>query len=403
MSPQAILFNIAVIVGIIGIVVYWARRFAVFRGYKEVKGAVQQIAAALKAQPNREKNDVVLWGHYRGRPTIIRFSNRMDTPGLHVEMHAPSICEASFMPRIVAGGRGRVVLRTGSAVLDKRFYARTDHPGEMRLLLANREVLAELEQLCCSTQTAFSIQSRTMELTELVIPQSLATHVVAHLEAMAAIADGAQEMPGTDAIKIEPLPRAGSSWTIRGALAGGLVCLIVLLFVQPYNRQAVNAGVNASAISSGVLAADAVHIQRLGGWRVAGTGDFSPMALRFLRDHGLPETGRVSANFAGTGAARDSAYLLLDNSGQRRVVLFAGGRVAYDAIFPQADLLVPVPRSNLAAIQWTSAPLQVTDGDGLLVIENADDPTASLVLLTRQSKIYSARPADFNKIELVTR
>lgn len=401
MSPQAILFNIAVLVGTIGIVVYWVRRFTVFHGCQEIEGAVQQIASALKAQPSRENDDVLLCGHYRGRPTIIRFSKRMDTPGLQIEMRAPSICELSLMPRIVTSGRGRVVVRTGSVGLDKKFFARTDHPGETRLLLANREMLAGLEQLCCSTQTAFSIQNKAMELSELVIPQSTVNHVMGHLDAMAAIADWAQEMPGTDVIKIEPLPRAGSSWTIRGALAGGLVCLIVLLFVQPYNRKAVNAGMNASPIGSGVLAADAVRIQRLAGWHVAGSDDFSPMALRFLRDHGLPESGRVSANFAGVETARDSAYLLVDSAGQRRVVLLAGGHVAYDGIFPCADLLLPVPRSDLAAIQWKSAPPLVADGDGLLVIENADDPTASLVLLTHKGKIYSARPADFNKIELV--
>jgi hypothetical protein len=401
MSPPAILFNIAVVVAMVGIVLYWMRRFAVFRGYKDVQGAAQQIASALKAQPAREDNDLVVAGHYRGRPTIVRLSHRVDTPGLYIEMRAPATCDLSLMPRLVSRGHGRVVLRTGSPRLEKKFIARTDHPGEMQLLLQSRGMVAALEQLCCSSQTAFSLKSRAMELAELTIPESILSHVTDHLDAMAAIGDQVEGMPGTDQVKIEPLPRRSSSWIIRATLVGGLICMITLLFVQPYNRQAVSAG--ATPVASGMLPADAVRVQKLEGWHVASAEDFSGAALRFLRDHGLPQTGRVAANFGGAGTPRDSAYLLLDHAGRRRVILFSGGRVAYDAIFPRADLLVAVPRGNLAAIQWKSAPPLTADGDALLVIQNADDPAASLVLLTRNGKISSARPADFNKVELAAR
>jgi hypothetical protein len=50
----------------------------------------------------------------------------------------------------------------------------------------------------------------------------------------------------------------------------------------------------------------------------------------------------------------------------------------------------------------TSGPSLPPDGDALLVVQNANDPTASVVLLRHGSQTLSARPADFNKIDLVS-
>jgi hypothetical protein len=94
--------------------------------------------------------------------------------------------------------------------------------------------------------------------------------------------------------------------------------------------------------------------------------------------------------------------LLIDDSGRRRVSLLAKGVVAYDAILPRADFLARISKDNVAKIQWTSeAPQFTADGDALLVVQNANDPTASMVLLRHGTQTYSARPADFTKIDLV--
>jgi hypothetical protein len=60
MQPLAFILNIAIVVGIVGIVVYWVRRFSVFLGYKAIEPDVLQIAELLKAQPLRVRSDVVL-------------------------------------------------------------------------------------------------------------------------------------------------------------------------------------------------------------------------------------------------------------------------------------------------------------------------------------------------------
>ena len=405
MQPLALILNIAIVVGIIGIVVYWVRRFAVFLGYKAIEPDVLQIAELLQAQPLRDRSDVVLEGNYGGNPTIVRFSHRVDTPGLDIQMRVPATLNLFLMPKNFATtNEGRVLMRTGSAPLDRRFNARTDHPMEFKMLTAGTAMKSSLEQLCCSTQTGLSVRDRTIELSELTIPPFTANHVFDHLQSMLTLAKTIQNMPGADRIKVDPLPRRGNSWPVRVALAGGLVCLVALLFTQPYNRMA-GASANSNMIvpSPGVAPGDALRMQQLQGWHAAGRDDFSGSALRFLREHRLEVSGRIAGDFGGRGAAADSAYLLVDTTGRRRVSILTRGTVAYDAIFPKVELLARISKNTMAKIQWmSSGPPLPSDGDGLLVVQNANDPTASVVLLRHGSQTLSARPADFNKIDLVS-
>jgi hypothetical protein len=405
MQPLALILNITIVVGIIGIVVYWVRHFAVFLGYKAIAPDVLKIAELLKAQPLRDRSDVVLEGHYGDNPTIIRFSHRVDTPGLDIQMRVPATLNLFLVPKnFVAANEGRVLMRTGSAPLDKRFNARTDHPMELKMLTAGVTIKNSLEQLCCSTQTGLSIRDRMIELSELTIPPFTANHVFDHLQSMLTLAKAIHEMPGADRIKVDPLPRRGSSWPVRIALAGGLVCLVALLFTQPYNRMP-GASANSSTASppSGVAPGDAVRLQQLEGWHAAGKDDFSGAVQRYLRERRLEPLGHIVADFSGHGSVIDSAYLLVDTGGRRRVSMLSRGAVAYDAIFPKVDFLARISKSAMAKIQWmSSGPPLLPDGDGLLVVQNANDPTASVVLLRHGSQTLSARPADFNKIDLAT-
>jgi hypothetical protein len=405
MQPLALILNIAIVVGIVGIVVYWVRHFAVFLGYKAITPDVLQIAELLKAQPLRDRSDVVLEGHYGGNPTIIRFSHRVDTPGLDIQMRVPAAISFFLLPKsFAAKNEGRVLMRTGSAPLDRRFHARTDHPMEFKMLTAGATVRGGLEQLCCSTQTGLTVKDQVIELSELTIPPFTANHVFDHLQSMLTLAKAIREMPGADLIKVDPLPRRGSSWPVRIALAGGLVCLVALLFTQPYNRIS---GASANAIPvappSGVAPGDAVRMQQLQGWHAATRDDFPAAVQRYLQQRRLKPLGHIVADFGGRGIAIDSAYLLIDTSGRKRVSMLEKGTVAYDAIFPKVDFLARISKSAMGKIQWmSSGPLLAPDGDGLLVVQNANDPTASVVLLRHGSQTLSARPADFNKIDLAT-
>lgn len=399
MSPQGVVLNIAIIVAIVGIIVYWVRRFAVFRGYKDIQSDVLRVAEFLRTQPARDGNDVVVAGYLGWLPTIVRFSKKLDTPGLHIEMRVPANFGVTIMPKTVAlPGEGRVVMRTGSVLLDKRFTARSDEPLEVRMVLGTTEALHSLEQLCCSTQTALSIKNHTMELSELGIPSFTANHVLDHLNAMNVIASRIREMPGASSIRLKRHPEKGSGWTIRIALSLGLLCLVALLFAQPGTRPA--AHFNPNTRTADIPSEDAARLPQLQGWHLAKADDFSDSGLRFLREHDLPLSGRIAADFAGRGNSLDSAYLLVNSQGSSRVSMLAGGTLAYDAIFPRVDAMARIPKASMAKIKWKTVPQFDADGDALLVIQNTDDPTASLVLLRHGTQTYSAQPADYSQIDL---
>ncbi|HYX53134.1 MAG TPA: hypothetical protein VE783_06765 [Candidatus Limnocylindrales bacterium] len=400
MSPYAVIFNIAILTAMIGIIVYWIRRFAVLRGYKAMEAEIFAVAGRLNTKPVRAGGDVLLAGTYSKIPTVVRFSHQLDRPGLYIQMRVPATFGLEVMPKTQQRPvEGRVLMRTGSQQLDARFNARSSQPVEVRMLLSTHEARQALETLCCSSQTGLSIRGQMMELSELTIPSFAAKHVLDHLQAMGELGRRIQEMPGATAIKIEPWPRPANSVVIRVALALGLVALIALLFAQPYNHPVASGTVGAVAGSSGVDTADASRIPRLTGWHVASADDLRG-AVIFLRAHGAPLTGHIRADFSGGVGMHDSAYLLLDPNGQRRLTMLAEGQVLYDAIFPHADALARIPKADLAKIQWTTSPQFVPDGDGLLVIQSAEDPTSSLVLLKHGPQIYSAHPADYNQIDL---
>src|SRR5215813_13025495 len=107
MQPLTLVLNIAIVVGIIGIIVFWVRRFAVFLGYKAIQPDVLQVAGLLKTDAYRDGRDVVIAGHYGGYPTIVRFSHKVDTPGLDIQMRVPATFGFSLMPKTTLGGEGR--------------------------------------------------------------------------------------------------------------------------------------------------------------------------------------------------------------------------------------------------------------------------------------------------------
>lgn len=403
MSPLALSLNILVVVGIVGIIVYWVRRFAVFRGYKSIEQDVLKIAEVLKGQPVRQGRDVMLSGYYGGFPAILRFSQRLNTPGLDVQMRAPATFAFTLLPKSASlRGEGRVMMRTGSAVLDRKFNARTDQPVELRIFTGTAAARSSLEQLCCSSQAGLTLTQRVLRLTELTIPEFTASHVLDHLESMRLLAKRLEDMPGGSEIVIQPLPPAVKSWPIRVALCFGVVALVAILLTQPYGALKSSSPGTSLVNSSGVEPADALHVQHLQGWHVAKPQELSETAVRFARNDGATRLGHIVGDFSGNGTTKDSAYLLINTEGRRRVCLLAGSEVAYDAIFPQVDLLARIPKSSFANIKWMAAPRSAPDGDALLVIENIEDPSASLVLLKHGAQIDSARPADFTQIDLAS-
>jgi len=152
MSPYAVIFNIAIITAIIGIIVYWVQRFAVFRGYKAIESEIYVVANRLDTKPVREAGDVLLAGTYSRIPTVVRFSHRLDRPGLYMQMRVPATFGLVVMPKTEKRPiEGRVLMRTGSQLVDARFNARSNDPVEVRMLLAGADAR---QYTLCETASA---------------------------------------------------------------------------------------------------------------------------------------------------------------------------------------------------------------------------------------------------------
>jgi hypothetical protein len=178
-----------------------------------------------------------------------------------------------------------------------------------------------------------------------------------------------------------------------------LLAIIVALFSFPAKKAADTQRAAPPYVPAGMEPLDGEHVPRLDGWRLASSDDFSPAAAQFLEQHSLPANGKLKADFDGNGNPNDSAYLLIDGQGKRRIVMLAGGIASYDSIYA-VDLIAPVPKANLANIQWsTDKPLE-SDGDGLLLVKDVTDPRSGLVLVLHNKQIDSAHPLDFTTINL---
>jgi len=384
------------------------RRARMFRGYEEIKADARQIAALLRGETARYDHDVVIAGNFGAFPVVVRFSQGANTPGLILQMTAPATFDLQFSPKTAPETGGKTAIKTGMVGLDTRFNASKGQAVQAKVFVTDPAVGGQLEQLCCSSQTSLVIESGGIELTEMLIPVDTARHVRSHMVAMEVLARSLERMPGADSIHITPW-RNQRSWVIRGAIAVGAIVLLALMFQQPAkNEGAIQAKQALAAPAGDMPPAMARNIPHLENWTMVGAGNFSDAASLFLRDRGLPASGHVEGRFSspdGTGAAAggdnppESAFLLSNAGGQKRVIIMGGMTPGYDAVYYHVDLIAVIPAQNLEGVKWSVDPPEpLRGGDGLLVVENADDPSASIVLLRHGHQTYAGHPQDFTKI-----
>src|SRR5437016_5123032 len=203
--PALIALAIIAVVGIVGYLIAYVQRSSTMRGYEDLAPDVQAIAKVMKAERFRDGADLVLNGNYGKFPAIVRFSYSDNTPGLNLRMKAPATFTLSVVPKGAKATEGRVQVRTTEEMFEARFVTRTDHPTQARLFLSDKQAMAGLQKLCCSSKTFFTVVTGGLELSELVIPSPYtAKHVSDHLDAMSKIAQSLASMPGADAVKITP-------------------------------------------------------------------------------------------------------------------------------------------------------------------------------------------------------
>lgn len=396
-SPLVIVLAIVSALGFVGAIIAYVRRSTTFHGYEDLTVDARKIAHTIKGEVFRDGEDLVIAGNVTNLPTTVRFSYQENTPGLNIRMEAPSTFTLSLSPQGTTNVEGRVAIRTADPQFDTRFTTRTDHPTQARMLLGSRSVAADLPKLCCSSKTFFSLTAGSMELSELVIPPYPGHHVVEHLQQMGRMGAAIAEMPGSEAIKIQPI-RRDRMLLARIAIVVGIVFAVFTVVAGIRAHNAPPEELAAGSQTEGIPPAEANLIPGLSGWRLATSDDFDPSAVTWLHNNSHQAEGRIEGDFSGTGGGRDVAYALRRDDGSFRVVMLLNGEKLYDVTYSTLGIAARIPKGNLANIEWASSPPDAPDGDGLLLVLHPGDTTSGLVIFSKAGRTGSAAPLNYQSI-----
>jgi hypothetical protein len=399
MSPLILAIAIVLGVAVVGGLIHYFRTRAQFRGYEEIDLDVREIGKSLGGEIFRDGNDLVISGTYRAFPVIVRFSYDENTPGLNIRMNAPASFTLSVVPKGARATEGRVLVRTNDT-FDARFVTRSDQPTQAKMLLSSKPVQTNLEKLCCSQKTFFTITSGLLEQSELVIPSGyVGRHVLDHLAQLRVLAEATRSMPGAEKVRVEPLRRE-RRLAMRALLAAGVVAAVFAVAAAVQTpRQAIQA--EAAAIPEGVPAAAAALIPNLTDWRLTGAVDFDNDAATWARNNGQPPTGYLPANFSGKeDSPSDGAYIFVNSSGDHRVVLLSGNKRIWDVSMPQLAAAVRIPKALLPAVDWAGKTRPAADGDGLLLVRDAADPRSGTIVFLANGEPASAAVVNYQRVRL---
>jgi hypothetical protein len=400
LPPLAIPVMIIMAVAMGGAVVAFLRDRQRFSGYRDITKEVLRLGKAMNGEVFRDGEDLVVNGAWQGFPVQVRFSNAQNTPGFYVRMGARACFTLFIYPRSANAPEGRHLVRTTDEKFNARLQARSNEPTLAQLFLGNREV-PSLQKLCHSSSSFLRITMGAAELFEMKPPAiTTVRNVTVQLGALATLAMRLAEMPGADAVVVEPLKRE-RRYLLRTAIAAGLVATIAAVTIaMNWSSAEVATRPSPVSVAEGVRPAEAAKIPGYQKWRVAGAAIFDPDAVAWLRANGLSPAGRIPVDFSGTGKDADVAYLLAQPGGSRRVVILSHGENIYDNRFPYLGAAARVRKSIIDTVQWVGAAPLNPDGDGLLIVRAPNDRTSGLVIFSRGERIISATPKDYQTIRL---
>jgi hypothetical protein len=399
MSPIQTTVLIVALVTIVGVVISFLRKSSAMVGYDEIKAEVPRIASALRAELFRDGEDLVLTGNYKGRPAQVRFSYDENTPGLNILMQAPVSFTFSSVPKGARATEGRVLMRTGSDMFDAKFASRTDHPTQAKMLVGSRAVLQNIEKLCCSQKTYLTMTRGSIELSELVIPQSYtARHVIDHLDSMGVIAKAVEDIPGAETVKVVPYEREKTTPVFRIVLATAAMAAIVgVIFIRPAQPDLKAAAGPPLPTAEGVDPVEAARIADIGNWHAMRPEEYDPDVRDALRGAGFEPNGRFNIDLDGNDQ-RDVVYLLASDSGKYRLLVLKDGRPIYDTQLTSLAGALPVPKSSFDQIQWRTKPRATAESDGVLVLTRSNGELQPSAFFFSQGRVISGIPANWQSI-----
>lgn len=407
--PIQALIIIVIGVAVLGFIIEYFRRSAHFRGFEELRPDATAVAQAMRAEVDRDGEDLLVRGNFQRWPVLVRFSYSDTMPGLNIQMKIPASLSLYVIPKGSRSNAGRTPVRTGDEMFDARVNVRTDHPAEARLFVSGKAVLQQLQRLSCSANTFISLSSGALEVTELTIPdiqtgRPTGRHVLDHIQSMAVIANSARAMPGAESIPVNPFEKE-KSVAVRAALALSILVFVGLLVAAVVTKPASILATPQPAIPAGMLALDAGHIRDLDAWRLAEATDFAGPAVSWMRGQGFTPAGKITGNFSGASTAgQDNAYVLIGKDPAKtpgmRVVLLINHEIRSDTSYPAISVVTKVPKASLAGASWQGTAPAASDGDGLLVVRRADDPGSGVIFFSSGVRILYAAPKDFRSLSL---
>jgi hypothetical protein len=384
------------------------------------------VAQALKTQPAQSEGDVVVAGRFGRSPATVRFSSDPQKAPLLIELEVPLLpwlnagklssgqqayYAFSVAPRESVVKERGTILATGNQSLDGRFVTRCDNPAGAQPFVQNKLTHAELQKICCSPKTSLRISGVKMELTEMTGGQN-GRHILAHLESMSKLAGGTPppaaarptqtkitgsfKMPAVNLPGFH-LPKALGE---RGAtfLAAGAALLIVV--AVGWNTLRIKEPDEPTGPPAGVAASDVGLIPDVNHWELVTDKDLEAAGQDWMRRQGQTPAARMTGDFAGSGSATGVVYVMKRRGGMLRVVLLSGGRNKYDTNFSPLALVARVPKAALVDLAWSDKFSGTPDGDGLLIVRKADDPSTAIIVMLTGGKAITGRPASYRDLHL---
>ncbi len=406
-SPVAIAILIVSVVGFVGAFLAYFGDKRKYAGHEDYLKDADILKKKLHGELFRDGEDLVISGNLNRLPTVIRFSYTESTPGMNIRMAAPASFGMSIVPRGERSTEGRVLVRTSDEMFDARFVTRSDDPAQAKMFFGSRGVMKETQKLCCSSKSFVTFSHGAIEVSELAVPKPYtAQHILFHLESISRLSTQLERLPGADLIAIKPFRRE-RHLVLRLAILAGVVAALLGIASANKGLKEVPLSELASgdSIPVGIMPVDASHITGLSHWRVATESDFEPDAAAWLRNFGKKPSGRIDADFTDEHTkeikVHDAAYLLVNDRGDRRIIMLANGADRYDVRLPFVGLLTKIPKSALARIEWIGRPPETPDGDAMMIVRKPQDRASGLVMYLSQGRLVTGVPADYQSVQIV--
>ena len=397
MSQYTLAIAILIATGLVGAFIAYMRSSRLFAGYEDIENEARSLSKLLKGEMFRDGTDLVVSGNYNKLPTIVRFSVDVNTPAVNIRMQAPSTFNMSVVPKGTRATEGRVLVRTTDEMFDARYVTRSDHPTQARMFVSGKATLQALQKLCCSTQTFFTVTRGAMELSELVLPESLISkHLGDHVGQMASLAAVLRSMPGSEDVKIEAITRDTSHPVVKIALAAGAMLAIAVVFAE--RPQSVVSAHDDTP--PGIAAMDAQAIPGVTQFKLATAADMDPGVASWVRDAQGEVTGHLQLNLAGDAYASDAAYYLVGAGGQKRLVILVNHTDRLDLKYQNIAGIARVPKELVSGIDWAKPPASTGDGDGVLVVPDPNDPSTASIIFASGDKTVAGTPSDYHNVRL---